>query len=161
MLLKNINRLQRIQHSLARVVTHRRSHAYLLLLHSLNSCNGFRLNGAYCLNLPLWPSRHCILAAHHTSLGTITILISRPGLYAHWVLTRPESHLALHSRLYLAPKIWGDGGGAHWLVRIEWHPARWSVCLPLLISPCTVKSRSSLPAPAHPGGPRWSEVSRV
>jgi len=29
----------------------------------------------------------------------------------------------------------------------------WSVCLPLLISPCTMKSRSSLLAPAHPGGP--------
>jgi len=32
-------------------------------------------------------------------------------------------------------------------------PAGWSVCLPLLISPCTIKSRSSLLAPAHPGGP--------
>jgi len=26
------------------------------------------------------------------------------------------------------------------------------VCLPLLIFPCTIKSRSSLLAPAHPGG---------
>jgi len=40
----------------------------------------------------------------------------------------------------------------HWLVRMEWHPAGWSVCLPLLIFPCTIKSRSSLLAPAHPGG---------
>ena len=47
----------------------------------------------------------------------------------------------------------GDGGGGHWLVRMEWHPAGWSVCLPLLISPCTIKTRSSLLAPAHPGGP--------
>jgi len=47
----------------------------------------------------------------------------------------------------------GDGGGGHWLVRIEWLPAGWSVCLPLLIFPCTIKSRSSLLAPAHPGGP--------
>ena len=39
-----------------------------------------------------------------------------------------------------------------WLVQMEWHPARWSVCLPLLITPCTIKSRSSLLAPAHPGG---------
>ena len=38
-------------------------------------------------------------------------------------------------------------------VRMEWHPARWSVCLPLLIFSCIVKSRSSLLAPAHPGGP--------
>jgi len=50
-------------------------------------------------------------------------------------------------------KIWGDGGGGHWLVRMEWHPAGWSVCLPLLIFPCIIKSRSSLLAPALPGGP--------
>ena len=36
----------------------------------------------------------------------------------------------------------GDGGGWHWLVRMEWCPAIWSVCLPLLISPCTIKSTS-------------------
>jgi len=47
----------------------------------------------------------------------------------------------------------GDGGGGHWLVRMECRPGGWSVCLPLLISPCTIKSRSSLLAPAHPGGP--------
>jgi len=48
----------------------------------------------------------------------------------------------------------GDGGGGHWLVQMESCPARWSVCLPLLIFPCTIKSRSSLLAPAHLGGPR-------
>jgi len=53
---------------------------------------------------------------------------------------------------HLARKKW-DGGGGHWLVQMEWHPAGWSVCLPLLIFPCTIKSRSSLQAPAHPGGP--------
>jgi len=41
-------------------------------------------------------------------------------------------------------------GGGHWLVRMEWLPAGWlvsaSVNLPL-------KSRSSLLAPSHPGGP--------
>ena len=47
----------------------------------------------------------------------------------------------------------GDGGGGNWLVRMEWRPAGWSVCLPLLIFPCTIKSRSSLLAPAHLGGP--------
>ena len=47
----------------------------------------------------------------------------------------------------------GDGGGRHWLVRMEWRPAGWSVCLPLLIFPCTIKSRNSLLAPAHLGGP--------
>jgi len=46
-----------------------------------------------------------------------------------------------------------DGGGGHWLVRMEWRPAGLSVCLPLLIFPCTIKSRSSLLAPAHLGGP--------
>ena len=49
---------------------------------------------------------------------------------------------------------WGDGGGGHWLVQMEWRPVGWSVCLPLLISRCTIKSRSSLLAPAGPGGPR-------
>ena len=64
-----------------------------------------------------------------------------------------------------ACKKWGDGGGGHCLIRMEWRPAGWSVCLPLLIFPCTTKSRSSL-APAHPGGPRkmvvvvlWCHVS--
>jgi len=47
----------------------------------------------------------------------------------------------------------GDGGGGHWLVRMEWRPAGWSVCLRLLVFPCAIKSRSSLLAPAHPGGP--------
>ena len=55
-------------------------------------------------------------------------------------------------------KIWGDGGGGHWLVRMDWRPARWSVCLPLLIFPCTIKSRSSILAPAHPGAPRKRAV---
>jgi len=54
---------------------------------------------------------------------------------------------------HLACKEMGDGGVGHWLVRTEWRPAGWSVCLPLLIFPCTIKSRSSLLAPAHPDGP--------
>jgi len=53
---------------------------------------------------------------------------------------RQEGHLA-------CKKIWGDGGAGHWLVRMECRPATWSVCLPRLISPCTIKSRSSLLAP--------------
>jgi len=55
----------------------------------------------------------------------------------------------------------GDGRGGHCLVRMEWR-AGWSVCLPLLIFPCTIKSRSSLLALAHPGGPGKRAVnSRV
>ena len=44
---------------------------------------------------------------------------------------------------------------------MEWRSARWSVCLPLLILPCTVKSRSSLLAPAHLGGPGKRAVKRL
>jgi len=33
---------------------------------------------------------------------------------------------------------WGDDGGGHWLVRMEWRPAGWSKCLPLLIFLCTI-----------------------
>jgi len=58
-------------------------------------------------------------------------------------------------------KEWGDGGGGHWLVRMVWRPAGWSMCLPLLIFPCTIKSRSSLLAPAHPGGPGKRAVKRL
>ena len=47
----------------------------------------------------------------------------------------------------------GDGGGVHWLVRMEWHPAGWSVCLPLLIFPCTIKARSFSSGTGSPG---WS-----
>jgi len=54
-----------------------------------------------------------------------------------------------------------DGGGGHWLVRTEWRPTGWSVCLPLLIFPCTMKSRRSLLAPAHPGGPGIRAVKRL
>ena len=63
------------------------------------------------------------------------------------------------------PTTWsnssGDGGGGHWLVWMEWRPAGWSVCLPLLIFPCTIKSRSSLLVPAHPGGPGKCAVKRL
>jgi len=55
----------------------------------------------------------------------------------------------------------GDGGGGHWLVQMEWHPAGWSVCLPLLIFPCTIKSASSLLAPAHLGGSGNRAVKRL
>jgi len=55
----------------------------------------------------------------------------------------------------------GDGAGGHWLVRMEWRPAGWSVCLPLFIFPCTIKSRGSLLATAHLGGPGKRAVKRL
>ena len=80
----------------------------------------------------------------------ITVDLRNPNvLVAFSALTmlvrRQEGHPAC--------KKMGDGGGGHWLVRMEWHPVRWSVCLPLLVFPYTIKSRSSLLALAHPGGP--------
>ena len=67
---------------------------------------------------------------------------------------RQEGHLA-------CKKYGGDGGGGRWLVRMEWHTAGWSVYLPLSIFPCTIKSRSSLLAPAHPGGPGKRAIIRL
>jgi len=55
----------------------------------------------------------------------------------------------------------GDSGSGHWLVRMEWRATGWSVCLPLLIFPCTIKCRSSLLGPAHPGGPRERAAKRL
>ena len=52
-----------------------------------------------------------------------------------------------------ACKKWGDGGVGHWLVQMEWCPGGWSVCLPLLVFPCTIKSRSSILVPDYPDGP--------
>ena len=60
-----------------------------------------------------------------------------------------------------ACKKLGYGGGGHWLVQVEWRPAGWSVCLPLLISACTIKSRSSLLAPAYLGGPGKRAIKRL
>jgi len=52
---------------------------------------------------------------------------------------------------------WASGRGWWRWVQVspwmEWRPAGWSVFLPLLIFTCTMKSRSSLLAPAHLDGP--------
>jgi len=72
----------------------------------------------------------------------------------HGQLPSVHRHCWLGGRKGIRPvKRWGDGGGGHWLVRMEWRPAGLSVCLPVLIFPCTIKSRSFLLAPTHPGGP--------
>ena len=65
-----------------------------------------------------------------------------------------EGHLARKT-------ICGDGGGGHWLVRMEWCPVGWSVSLPLLISPCTIVFRSSFLALAHPGGRGKRAIKRL
>jgi len=54
-----------------------------------------------------------------------------------------------------------NGGGGHWLVWMVWYSAGWSVCLPVLIFLCTIKSRSSLLAPAHPGGSGIRALKRL
>jgi len=50
-------------------------------------------------------------------------------------------------------KNMGDDGGGHCLVRMEWCPAGWLVCLPLLIFLCTVKSQKFSSGTGSPG---WS-----
>jgi len=75
---------------------------------------------------------------------------------ARWHKGRPMYDLI---RLLLCKK-WVDGGGGHCLVRMEWRPAGWSVCLHLLIFPCSIESRSFL-TQAHPGGPGKMAVKRL
>jgi len=45
----------------------------------------------------------------------------------------------------------------HWLVRMKWHPDGWSVCLPLLISRCTIVQKFS----SGTGSPGWSRKRAV
>ena len=78
--------------------------------------------------------------------GNITALFS--AFFSHFLQAGCPSCRPSNSVTALK----GDGGGGHWLVRMERHPAGWSVCLPLLIFPCTIKSRSSFLAPVDPGG---------
>ena len=106
----------------------------------------------------------------HVPLEVWTLLVASPsshwpdnagGRFAnYWTDSDPDSTSFEACNDYwfclLFLHYWGDGGGGHWLVRMEWRPARWSMCLLLLIFPCTIKSRSFLLAPAHPGGPgKW------
>jgi len=79
---------------------------------------------------------------------------------SHTVVPSVLWHCRLGGRKGIWPvKKWGDGGGGHWIVRMEWCPAGWSMCLPLLIFLCTIKSRSSLLALSHQGGPDWLEFN--
>ena len=82
-------------------------------------------------------------------------------MHPAYTSVRSMAPFCLFSFLLALEKKWGDGGGRHWLVRMEWRPAGWSVCLPVLIFPCTIKSRSSLLTLAHPGGPGKRAVKRL
>jgi len=99
----------------------------------------------------------CILhCAFHCSFS-LCIVINAFSAFAFSALTllvgRQEGHPA--------SKKMGDAGGGHCLVRMEWRPVGWLVCLPLLVFPYTIKSRSSLLAPAHPDGPGKRAVKRL
>jgi len=88
-------------------------------------------------------------------LATISTINSIKNMNIHnkthiYVATKVRTKVILSQLTAVAR---GDGGGRYWLVQMKWRPAGWSVCLPLLIFPYTIKSRSSLLAPAHPGGP--------
>jgi len=63
---------------------------------------------------------------------------------------RSPNVLDMMTPLFGSSTHWRRG---HWLVQMEWHPAKWSVCLPLLIFPCTIKSRSFSSGTSSPG---WS-----
>jgi len=101
-------------------------------------------------------------------MKTLLIIVGPPGDKGErGTPGQPVStHLRLsHQQSYYTPVLdssYGEnGGGGHWLIRMEWRPAGWSVCLPLLIFPCTIKSRSSLLAPAQPGGHGKRAVKRL
>jgi len=121
------------------------------LFHAITS---FRFNSRFSGEHRL-ASFHCF--SSFTSARREPLGMSSTGFFTVWMpflLTSVLWRCWLGGRKGIRPvKNMGDGGGGHWLVRMEWRPAGWSVCLPLLIFPCTIKSRSSLLAPAYPGGP--------
>ena len=114
----------------------------------------------------------CIIVIHedypHYQLSFYPPFFYWCGYTLYWrqqvksMLSSVLGHCWLGSRKGIRPvKNKGDGGGGHWLVWMEWRPAGWLMCLPLLIFPCTINSRSSLLAPAHPGSPGKMAVKLV
>jgi len=103
-----------------------------------------------------WTIFHCKTIIRPTSVSKSIFDSLWPFVFSALTLLvgRQEGHLA-------CKKYGEDGGGGHWLVWMEWCPAGWSVCLPLLIFPCTIKSRSTFLAPAHPGGPGKRAMKRL
>jgi len=114
--------------------------------------------GLSCLSFTFELQHLCVPVAWlFCIVVNLVICINLGLLYAFSALTLLVGWQEGHP----ACKKWGDGGDGHWLVRMEWRQAGWSVRLSLLIFPCTTKSRSSLLAPAYPGGPGKSAVIRL
>jgi len=63
------------------------------------------------------------------------------------LVARQEGHPACKM------KNMGVGGGGHWLVRMEWRPAGWSVCLPPFNLPLHHKVQK---LSSGTGSPGWS-----
>jgi len=107
-----------------------------------------------------------------TFLGNFSRSLPMISVRTRWVANNPVGSppevafsaltlLAGWQEGHLAYKIWGNGGGEHCLIQMEWRPAGWSVCLPLLISPRTIKCRSSLLVPSHLAVPGKRAVKRL
>jgi len=71
---KHINRLQRIQNALARVVTYQRQSLHSHPLHYSKTSTGYPLNGEYISNWPPSRIRHCTLASHLTCPNCYNII---------------------------------------------------------------------------------------
>jgi len=67
----------------------------------------------------------CNFICNNISVKVFKTLVAFSALTL--LVGRQEGHLAC--------KNMGDGGGGHWLFQMEWCPARWLVCLPLLMVP--------------------------
>jgi len=67
-----------------------------------------------------------------------------------------KNYFAMHYTVQFFKNGGQDGWGGHWLVQMEWRPAGWSVCLPLLIFPCTIVHKFS-----GTGSPRWSRKRTI
>ena len=71
---KHINRLQRVQNALARVVTYQRPLLHSPPMHYSKTSTGYPLNGEYISNWPPWRIRHCTLASHFTCPNCYNIM---------------------------------------------------------------------------------------
>jgi len=123
----------------------------LLCIHLLSPSNIYYRTGCQYCSIVIIAILSVILKVYHFYF---------PVYLAYWPSVLWHCWLGAKKGIGSVKKM-ADGGGMHWLVRMEWCPARWSVCLPLLIFPCTIKSKSSLLAPAHPGGTGKRAIKRL